>query len=134
MTRSGEREDGAAQMKSARTIVETEATVPMRFASQRWNGDTGVILTPGKKTATQTTILSSPSPTSAGAGSASPSLFLLRCVRISIRGLVCQSVRWSVGPLVGPSVMLSSKLLKNGLSWILNDSDQEKRMTRRKEV
>ena len=30
--------------------------------------------------------------------------------------------------------MLSSKLLKNGLSWILNDSDQEKRMTRRKEV
>ena len=28
-----------------------------------------------------------------------------------------------VGPLVGPSVMLSSKSLKNGLFQILNDSD-----------
>ena len=66
------------------------------------------------------------------------SFFFFRCVRISIRGLV----RRSVGPLVGPSVMLSSKSLKNGLIRILNalDSagqgekrDEEEGVTRRKE-
>ena len=42
---------------------------------------------------------------------------VLICVRISIRGLV----RRSVGPLVGRSVMLSSKLMKNKLLRILYD-------------
>ena len=32
-------------------------------------------------------------------------------------------VGWSVGPLVGPSVMLLSKSIKNGLLRILNDLD-----------
>ena len=48
-----------------------------------------------------------------------PSSFLLpvfRCVRISIRG-------WSVGPLVGWSVMLSSKSMKKRLLRILNNLD-----------
>ena len=35
----------------------------------------------------------------------------------------CPSVVWSVGRLVGWSVMLSSKSLKNGLLQILNDLD-----------
>ena len=61
-----------------------------------------------------------------------------RCVRISIRGLV----RWSVGWSVRPSVMLSSKSMKNGLLWILNDldsagrgkkKDEEEGGTKRKE-
>ena len=63
---------------------------------------------------------------------------MFRCVRIFIRGLV----RRSVGPLVGPSVMLLSKSMKNGLLWILNDlesagqggsRDEEEGGTRRKE-
>ena len=50
----------------------------------------------------------------------------------------CPSVGW----LVGPSVMLSSKSMKNGLLRILNDldsagrgkkRDEEEEMTRRKE-
>ena len=45
--------------------------------------------------------------------------FFYRCVRISIRGLVRRLVGWSVGP----SVMLSSKSMKNGLLRILNDLD-----------
>ena len=35
----------------------------------------------------------------------------------------CPSVGWSVGPLVGRLVMLSSKSLKNGLLQILNVLD-----------
>ena len=35
----------------------------------------------------------------------------------------CPSVGWLVGPLVGRSVMLSSKSLKNGLLRILNILD-----------
>ena len=56
-----------------------------------------------------------------------------RCVRISIRGLVRQLVGWSVGWSVGPSVMLSSKSMKNGLLWILNDLDSAGRGGRRDE-
>ncbi len=44
---------------------------------------------------------------------------VFRCVRISIKGLVRRSVGW----LVGWSVMLSSKSMKNGLLRILNDLD-----------
>ena len=60
--------------------------------------------------------------------------------RISLRP--CPSVRWSVRPLVGPSVTLSSKSMKNGQLRILNDSDsagrgrkkdEEERGTWRKE-
>ena len=47
--------------------------------------------------------------------------------RISIRGLV----RPSVGPLVRPSVMLLSKLMKNGLLWIQSDSDSAGRGRKR---
>ena len=44
---------------------------------------------------------------------------VFRCVRISIRGLVRRSIGW----LVGPFIMLLSKLMKNGLLRILNDLD-----------
>ena len=56
---------------------------------------------------------------------------LFRCVRISKRDLVRRSVRWSVGPLV----MLSSKLMKNGLLRVVNDLllHEETRGARRKE-
>ena len=54
---------------------------------------------------------------------------LFRCVGISIRGLV----RPLVGRLVGPSVMLLSKSLKNGLLWILNDLDSAGRGKKRGE-
>ena len=57
------------------------------------------------------------------------SIPVFRCVRISIRGLV----RRSVGPLVGRSVMLSSKSMKNWLIWILNDLDSAGRGGRRDE-
>ena len=50
-------------------------------------------------------------------------LSIFRCVRISIRGLVRRSVGRSVGPLVGWSVMLLSKSMKNGFLGILNDLD-----------
>ena len=50
---------------------------------------------------------------------------IFRCVRISIRGLVRR--------LVGPSVMLSSKSLKNGLLRILNDLDSAGRGKKRGE-
>ena len=45
----------------------------------------------------------------------------------------CPTVRPSVGPLVGPSVTLSSKSMKNGLLRILNDSDEKERGSRRKQ-
>ena len=49
--------------------------------------------------------------------------------------LVGWSVGWLVRRLVGPSVMLSSKSMKNGPLRIVNDlsPDEEKRGTRRKE-
>ena len=46
-------------------------------------------------------------------------MHIIRCVRISIKGLV----RRSVGRSVRPLVMLSSKSMKNGLLRILNDQD-----------
>ena len=45
----------------------------------------------------------------------------------------CPLVGWSVGRLVGPSVMLSSKSLKNGLLRILNDLDSAGRGKKRDE-
>ena len=63
-------------------------------------------------------------------------------LRISIRGLVRWSVGRLVGRLVGWSVMLLSKSMKNGLLWILNDlvragrgrrRDEEEGGTRKKE-
>ena len=45
----------------------------------------------------------------------------------------CPSVRRSVGWLVRPSVMLSSKSMKNGLIRILNDLDSAGRGGRRNE-
>ena len=63
--------------------------------------------------------------------------YLFRCVHITIRGLVGRSVGWLV--------MLSLKLMKNGLLRILNDldsagpagraenRDEEEGRTRRKE-
>ena len=54
----------------------------------------------------------------------------------------CPSVGWSVGWSVRPSVMLSSKSMKNGLLRVLNDidiagrgkkRDEEKGETRKKE-
>ena len=60
--------------------------------------------------------------------------YLFRCVHITIRGLVGRSVGWLV--------MLSSKLMKNGLLRILNElvsagrggrRDEEEGGTRRKE-
>ena len=62
--------------------------------------------------------------------------------RISIRGLVRPLVGWLVRWSVGPSVTLSSNLMKNGLLRILNDlegagrgrkRDEEEGGTRRKE-
>ena len=50
-----------------------------------------------------------------------------RCVRISIRGLLRRSVGW----LVRPSVMLSSKSMKKGLLRILNDLDSAGRGKKR---
>ena len=58
---------------------------------------------------------------------------LFRCVRISIRGLVRRLVRRLVGPPAGPSVMLSSKSMKNGLLPILNDLDSAGRGKNRDE-
>ena len=60
-------------------------------------------------------------------------LWFFRCVRISIRGLVRQLVGPSVGRSVGWSVMLLSKLMKNGLLWILNDLDSAGRGGKRDE-
>ena len=57
-------------------------------------------------------------------------LWFLKCVRISIRGLVCRLVGRSVGWLVS---MLLSKLMKNGLLWILNDLDSAGRGRKRDE-
>ena len=54
---------------------------------------------------------------------------LFRCVRISMRGLVLRSVGW----LVGWSVMLSLKLMKNRLLRTLNDLDSAGRGGRRDE-
>ena len=45
----------------------------------------------------------------------------------------CPSVRRLVGPSVGPSVMLSSKSMKNGLLRILNDLDSAGRGKKRDE-
>ena len=45
----------------------------------------------------------------------------------------CPSVRWSVGRLVGRSVMLLSKSMKNGLLRILNDLDSAGRGKKRDE-
>ena len=50
---------------------------------------------------------------------------------ISIRSLVRPLVGWSVGPLVRWSVMLSSKLMKNGLLRIPSDSDRAGRGRKR---
>ena len=55
--------------------------------------------------------------------------FFFRCVRISTRGLVRRLVGWSVGP----SVMLSSKSIKNGLLRTLNDLDSAGRGKKRDE-
>ena len=57
-------------------------------------------------------------------------LWFRKCVRISISGLVCWLVGRSVGWLVS---MLLSKLMKNGLLWILNDLDSAGRGGRRDE-
>ena len=43
------------------------------------------------------------------------------------------SVGWLVGRSVGWSVMLLSKLMKNGLLWILNDLDSAGRGGKRDE-